>query len=174
MKLPRPQHLRRCLTLTRTILGLRDILDDRETVAIEWGGREEREALARGALALGARGGTHDAPGTAWIRAGGVAGSPSARSAGPFGSAFGGPLAGLKHDPAIDGVNILPAPSGQAKEAPHDALFWRFRAQAWVRRGDWKLLTYGPTVQLLFNVAEDMGEETNLADAHPDTVARLA
>ncbi len=44
-----------------------------------------------------------------------------------------------------------------------------------MRQGDWKLLYHhvGPRYEL-FNLADDLGERTNLADKHPKTRDRLA
>lgn len=44
-----------------------------------------------------------------------------------------------------------------------------------VRQGDWKVVTFklGGKYQL-YNLAEDLGEQHDLADQHPDIVARLA
>jgi hypothetical protein len=44
-----------------------------------------------------------------------------------------------------------------------------------VRQGDWKVVTFklGGKYQL-YNLADDLGETNDLADSHPDIVARLA
>jgi len=49
-----------------------------------------------------------------------------------------------------------------------------------IRQGDWKLLktrprkANQPSETLLFNLAEDLGEQNNLADSHPELVSKLA
>jgi arylsulfatase A-like enzyme len=82
----------------------------------------------------------------------------------------------------LDGVNLVPHLAGQAKAAPHDALFWRFGSQMAIRRGDWKLVRASlgdkeyvdvPKQALLFNVTEDIGEQRDLATQHPDKVREL-
>src|SRR5262249_14129808 len=40
----------------------------------------------------------------------------------------------------LDGVNLLPYLRGEKKEAPHEALYWRFGGQMAIRKGDWKLV----------------------------------
>lgn len=74
--------------------------------------------------------------------------------------------------PNLDGANLLPFVTGQAKGAPHETLYWRFGAAWAVRRGDWKLLEQGDGMQL-FNLAQDVGEQKNLAAEHPEKVREL-
>ena len=43
-----------------------------------------------------------------------------------------------------------------------------------VRMGDWKATSYGvPTQWKLFNLATDLGENTDLADQHPDILQKM-
>jgi arylsulfatase A-like enzyme len=93
----------------------------------------------------------------------------------------------------LDGVNLLPYLSGEKNDTPHEALYWRFGGSMAIRMGDWKLVkTTGgqgraggagaanrrekATVEgaELFNLKDDMGEQTNLAAAHPDKTQGLA
>ncbi|VTR94225.1 sulfatase : Sulfatase OS=Planctomyces limnophilus (strain ATCC 43296 / DSM 3776 / IFAM 1008 / 290) GN=Plim_1213 PE=4 SV=1: Sulfatase [Gemmata massiliana] len=86
-----------------------------------------------------------------------------------------------KPDWKLDGVNLLPHLTGDAKTAPHDALYWRFGAQMAVRKGDWKLVKYdatvdngkGTTTARLYNLADDLGEKTDLAETRPEKVKEL-
>lgn len=94
----------------------------------------------------------------------------------------------VKEDWKIDGVNLLPYIADGKAEAPHDALFWRFGQQIAVRKGDWKLVKgAGAGVQggaskepadtkgaQLYNLADDIGETTDLASKHPEKVGELA
>jgi arylsulfatase A-like enzyme len=83
----------------------------------------------------------------------------------------------------LDGVNLLPNLEGKAKGAPHEALYWRFGEQMAIRKGDWKLVRpdfdldvpFGKIAEkpLLFNLAEDIGEKTDLAAKHPDKMKEL-
>jgi arylsulfatase A-like enzyme len=74
----------------------------------------------------------------------------------------------------LDGVNLLPHLRGKREASPHQALHWRFGEQWAIRQGDWKLLqTAGATPPELYNLAQDIGEATNLATAEPERVAAL-
>src|SRR5262249_44267519 len=89
----------------------------------------------------------------------------------------------VKPDWKLDGVSLIPHFSGAKKIAPpHQFLFWRFGAQMAVREGDWKLVRpsrgkgeYEDIAKdpMLFNLADDPGEATDLAAKHPDKVQRL-
>jgi arylsulfatase A-like enzyme len=71
----------------------------------------------------------------------------------------------------VDGVNLSPYIMGHKVVEPHQALFWRRGEQAAVRKGQWKLLRTG-TVQL-YDVAWDIGETNDRAEARPDKVEEL-
>ncbi|MBN1509558.1 MAG: sulfatase [Sedimentisphaerales bacterium] len=86
-------------------------------------------------------------------------------------------LAGTKapDDRTIDGKDILGVLTGREK-SPHEAFFYyqanRLNA---VRSGPWKLhvgVDGRPTCEL-YNLENDIGEKQNVADQHPDVVARL-
>jgi arylsulfatase A len=98
-------------------------------------------------------------------------------------------LAGVK-PPAthLDGRSLAPALRDAKVASPHakTALHWQTgngnNAQWAVREGDWKLIVNsrdtgsrdGMQVPLfLANLRQDPGEKANLADKHPDIVARL-
>lgn len=82
-------------------------------------------------------------------------------------------LAGLPHDPALDGVNLIPYLTGKASGAPHEALFWRWRSQAAILEGRWKLILLGPQQRFLFDTTTPEGELHNRIEQHPDIAARL-
>jgi arylsulfatase A-like enzyme len=82
-------------------------------------------------------------------------------------------IAGLPAAPNLDGVNLIPFVRGEKSGAPHDHLFWRWRSQAAVHDGRWKLVLLGPTQRYLFDTAAADGETRNLAAQHPDIAARL-
>ena len=84
----------------------------------------------------------------------------------------------------LDGVNLLPVLTGEGK-LPARTLFWRHGRQKAVRKGRWKLLVdrgrrgprakgrdVAPSVGL-FDLAEDLGEKTNLAAQKPQLVEAL-
>ncbi len=52
-------------------------------------------------------------------------------------------------------------------------LFWRADTERSVRQGDWKWYAEDDRVEL-YNLADDLGETTNLAEKNPEIAARLA
>ena len=102
-----------------------------------------------------------------------------------------------------DSVNLLPFLTGEKTGEPHDYLYWRSGPTLAIRDSRWKLIHYKRTdlrqddviseaddriqappggwpmdaplglVTLLYDLANDPGETTNVAAAHPDVVARL-
>jgi uncharacterized sulfatase len=82
-------------------------------------------------------------------------------------------MAGLPHDPALDGVNLIPYFTGEKTGAPHELLYWRWRSQASVLQGPWKLIHLGPEQRYLFDTTAPEGETNNVIQAHPDIAARL-
>ncbi|OPZ15005.1 MAG: Arylsulfatase precursor [candidate division BRC1 bacterium ADurb.BinA364] len=84
-------------------------------------------------------------------------------------------LAGIESpsDKPLDGVNLIPFLVGEDKGMPHDCLFWRYRDQRAIRRGDWKLMTCNAEFWLLFNLADDLSEERDLSQQHPELAREL-
>ena len=80
--------------------------------------------------------------------------------------------AGLPADPALDGVNLVPFLTGEKSGAPHDALFWRWRSQAAVLEGHWKLVLLG-TRRHLFDTRAPGGETRDLLAQQPEIAERL-
>jgi arylsulfatase A-like enzyme len=88
---------------------------------------------------------------------------------------------------ALDGVNLLPFVTGGSAGLPHGTLYWRFGGMMAIRKGDWKLLktSEGPLRDTdpavlsdlsgaqLYNLANDIGETTNLAATYPEKVKEL-
>ncbi|MCF6285237.1 MAG: arylsulfatase [Candidatus Hydrogenedentes bacterium] len=80
----------------------------------------------------------------------------------------------------LDGISYLPALTGKAQKE-HDTLYWEFTEQGGrqgIREGDWKGIRLNvfknPNAPLeLYNVKDDLGEENNVAEKHPEVVARL-
>src|SRR6185295_10158766 len=92
-------------------------------------------------------------------------------------------------DRPIDGKDIRPLLFGAAgAKTPHDYYFFPHQNGA-VRSGPWKFYPWpegqgkkdkkkpvdikGPKVQL-YDLVKDLGETTNVADKHPEVVARLS
>jgi arylsulfatase A-like enzyme len=86
-------------------------------------------------------------------------------------------LAGAKAPNDIDGISVVPTLLGKGKQRTHDFLYWEFHergSQQAVRMGDWKAVRAklgGPLE--LYDLAKDLGEEKNIADRHPDVIARI-
>ncbi len=86
-------------------------------------------------------------------------------------------------DRMIDGKDISPILFGASNESPHDDFFYYFQDNLnAVRHENWKLFVkHRPqrnrpakmTKPELYNLAEDIGESKNVADKHPDVVAKL-
>jgi arylsulfatase A len=85
----------------------------------------------------------------------------------------------------IDGKSMVPVLQSQTAQSLHNEFHWKFAEQWAVRRGDWKLLANGRDTSrtsavpksnstMLFDLAADPGERTNLAVNNPDIVAELS
>jgi arylsulfatase A-like enzyme len=87
----------------------------------------------------------------------------------------------LRPGHVVDGVDLIPFLTGQAAgTVPHEALFWRRGDNYAVREGDWKLvrsLGWRPALRSetprLFDLRADPGESKDLAQQHPERVARM-
>ena len=79
------------------------------------------------------------------------------------------PLAGLPHDPKLDGVNLTPFLTGEKSPRRTNALFWRWGSQAAVLEMPCKLIKLGNRPPLLFDLTTPEGEniERNLAAQRP-------
>ncbi len=81
-------------------------------------------------------------------------------------------LAGLEEDAQLDGVNLMPYLTGKNKQAPHEALYWRWVGQLAIRKGKWKYLALGDR-EYLFNLEQDIGESKNLLPENKKLAAEL-
>ncbi len=80
-----------------------------------------------------------------------------------------------KADWKLDGVNLLPYLNGDKTTAPHDALYWRFGPQKAIRVGNYKLVQgRGSDKVELFDLAQDIGEATDLAATKPEIFKDLS
>ncbi|MEO6246739.1 MAG: sulfatase-like hydrolase/transferase, partial [Opitutaceae bacterium] len=92
-----------------------------------------------------------------------------------FASALAASGVPMPADKPYDGVNILPYLAGDVKSSPHERLFWRLRAKEFaVREGAWKLIEPDGAPAQLFDLANDSGENKDLAAEKPDLAQRLA
>ncbi|MEO0475901.1 MAG: hypothetical protein AAF085_08030, partial [Planctomycetota bacterium] len=91
----------------------------------------------------------------------------------PTSFAAGG--ASFTDEDVIDGVNLLPFLNDMSKGAPHETLFLRRYSggQHAVRQGDHKLIFRPTDGYLLFDVVNDPGEKTNLANEKPELVEQM-
>jgi arylsulfatase A-like enzyme len=90
-------------------------------------------------------------------------------------------------DRKIDGMDLWPILSGKSKDSPHDALYYFSKdgnLEA-VRSGHWKLFVKkpsggkgspknpNPALPVLYNLDQDLGENTDVADKNPDVVKKM-
>ncbi len=79
-------------------------------------------------------------------------------------------------DPAdcFDGISFAPTLTGEGEQQQHTHLYWEFHEtdQMAVRKGDWKLVVVNG-VPRLYNLAEDIHEDNDIAASHPDIVSEL-
>ena len=77
----------------------------------------------------------------------------------------------------IDGISFLPTLTGTGKQKQHEFLYWELRQQQALRMGDWKLYRRvnrkGETINHLFNLKNDIGEQNNLAETNPSKLNEL-
>ncbi|MDX1943797.1 MAG: sulfatase [Pirellulaceae bacterium] len=85
--------------------------------------------------------------------------------------------AGAAADPSrpLDGMNLLPVLTSEMPEQER-TFCWRVqrsnRQQKAIRQGDWKYVQ-DASVEMLFNLADDISERRDLAFAHPEILKRL-
>jgi len=92
-----------------------------------------------------------------------------------------------KPDQHVDGRSLVPLLKGEtdspaAKSLAKRAIFWHYPhysnqggdPSSIMRRGDWKLISYHEDNSLeLYNVKQDIGEQTNVASQHPEVVGKM-
>jgi len=89
-------------------------------------------------------------------------------------------LAGVTAPQNIDGVSMAPVLLGKGKQKQHPYLYWEFiphGGKQAVRMGHWKAVRLKASkkepVFELYNLADDPGEENNVAAGHPAVVDRM-
>lgn len=83
-------------------------------------------------------------------------------------------LLGEQPPKGIDGISLLPTLLGRPGQKKHDHLYWELNGQQGVRMGDWKAVRLKPNQKIqLFNLKTDLGEKKDVADQHPEIVARM-
>ncbi|MFV0268630.1 MAG: sulfatase/phosphatase domain-containing protein, partial [Draconibacterium sp.] len=91
-----------------------------------------------------------------------------------------GELTGAQIPENTDGISFLPTLLGEDQKK-HDYLYWEFHemdGRKALRKDNWKLVHYKvnkpeETTTELYNLEADLGEENNVATAHPDVVQEL-
>lgn len=77
----------------------------------------------------------------------------------------------------FDGLNLIPLLTGEVPETSDRSFFWRIqranRKMRAVRHGQWKYLDDGGTMDLLFDLKNDISERENLNFQHPEIVSDL-
>ncbi|MBN2137914.1 MAG: sulfatase [Sedimentisphaerales bacterium] len=95
-------------------------------------------------------------------------------------------IAGIKSPPAqtTDGVSLLPLLEGRKTALKRDTLYWHYplanphflggKSAGAIRKGDWKLIEFFDNGSAeLYNLAEDISEQNDLAAKMPAKVAEL-
>jgi arylsulfatase A-like enzyme len=63
----------------------------------------------------------------------------------------------------LDGSNLLPFLTNEGNLLPHDSLKWCYTVGTALREGDWKLVSLPDRLPMLFNLAADPAEQSDLA-----------
>ena len=77
----------------------------------------------------------------------------------------------------IDGISMLPALLGRTQTNQHAALYWEFHERGFqqaARMDQWKALRPQAGEPLeLYDLKSDLAEKRNVAQEHPDVVAKM-
>jgi arylsulfatase A-like enzyme len=83
-------------------------------------------------------------------------------------------LAGAEVPKECDGISIVPTLLGRGEQKTHEYLYWEDRGSMAVRMGTWKLIRPKKSRSLeLYDLSKDIEEKNNVAEAHPEVVARM-
>ncbi len=74
----------------------------------------------------------------------------------------------------LDGVDIIPYLNGEQEGEPHDVLYWRKDEMAAVRMGDYKLIRVEEVGTRLYNLAENLDEDTDLQEQEPEIYKKMS
>ncbi len=74
----------------------------------------------------------------------------------------------------FDGISIYPTLTGEGEQVQHDHLYWEFHETNMmaVRKGNWKLVVQNGTCHL-YDLAQDLHEDNDLASRYPNVVSEL-
>ncbi len=73
----------------------------------------------------------------------------------------------------LDGISLMPLVTREVNALPERSLFWRVGRKNALRSGDWKLIRDGKAWQL-YDLANDVGESSDMAASHFDRVQQLS
>jgi arylsulfatase A-like enzyme len=86
-------------------------------------------------------------------------------------------IAGAKPPENIDGISLVPTLLGKKQTNQHEFLYWEFHEKGTkqaVRTGDWKSVRLAPGEPLeLYNLKTDVSESVNVAEKHPEVIAKI-
>ena len=83
-------------------------------------------------------------------------------------------VVGAKIPEDIDGISLLPTLLNK-NQPKHDYLYWEYLGKQAIRRGKWKAVRLGIEKEIeLYDLENDLAEENNVADQHPEIVAEMA
>ncbi len=84
-------------------------------------------------------------------------------------------ITGTKAPADNDGVSILPELLGHSNQRQtHEMFYWEYRKQIAVRFGNWKAIRpNAKDVWELYDLDRDLSESQNVADEHPEILAKL-
>lgn len=87
-------------------------------------------------------------------------------------------LAGAKAPSGLDGISVAPLLLAKQEQRKHEFLYWEFHERGFdqaVRMGDWKGIRNGLDGPIqLYDLKKDLAEKQNIAEQHPDVVAKIA
>lgn len=86
--------------------------------------------------------------------------------------------AGVEPPKGIDGHSVLPAMTGNGNQPEHSAIYWEYPRGDGIARAarmkDWKAIQSRPGGAIeLYNLRDDVSEQDDLAEKHPDVVSRI-
>ena len=87
-------------------------------------------------------------------------------------------LSGAEPPAKTDGISLVPLPTGETeKQKSHKVLYWEFHernpSQAVLLDGRWKAIRdVRADKVVLFDVKNDIAEQTDVAEQHPELVKR--
>jgi arylsulfatase A-like enzyme len=76
-------------------------------------------------------------------------------------------------DRVMDGVDLVPYLQAGNTGVPHDMLYWRMGESGGIRRANWKIVRPRRQGEELYDLANDIGEERDLAAAEPQVLQEL-